>query len=407
MSATSDADAASVRTVLVVDDSAFMRKLIVEMINDDPRFHVAGIARDGVDAMAQVHRLDPDIVTLDLEMPKLDGLAVLTRLMSGAPRPIVVLSAGGAHYGDATLRALELGAVDFVRKPSGPVSLDLPVIRDRLIAALLAASRANVVSEWARAAPHGAATAQNRSGRTRERAQAGTSHIRGSQEQCGTRIEARVRAATHTAPAVHAVHQPHAQHLVVVASSTGGPRALAQIIPMLPAALGAAVVVAQHLPAEFTPALADRLSRVSAMRVCEADDDMELLAGTVYIARGGVNSTIVALPHSVVIRQHDVAGRGVATPSADVLFTSAAAAFGSHCTGVVLTGMGRDGSAGLRRIRAAGGQAIVQDEASCSIYGMPRAALAEAGADEIASLSMIAGTISRMVPEGRVEWLMT
>ena len=406
MISASDAAAPRVRTVLVVDDSAFMRKLIVEMINDDPRFQVAGIARDGVDAMAQVQRLDPDIVTLDLEMPKLDGLAVLMRLMSEAPRPVVVLSAGGAQYGDATLRALELGAVDFVRKPSGPVSLDLPVIRDRLIAALLAASRANVVTASARGAPHGSATAQGRLGATRAPAQARESHMRGSQEAQGARADAGGQSTTHSPPVVYAAKQPNAQHLVVIASSTGGPRALAQIIPMLPAALRAAVVVAQHLPAEFTAALADRLSRVSAMTVCEADDGVTLLAGTVYIARGGVNSTVVALPHSAVIRQRDKADRGAATPSADVLFTSAAAAFGSHCTGVVLTGMGRDGAAGLRRIRAAGGRAIVQDEASCSIYGMPRAALAEAGADEIASLSMMAGTISRLVPEGRVEWLM-
>ena len=395
MISASDAAAPRVRTVLVVDDSAFMRKLIVEMINDDPRFQVAGIARDGVDAMAQVQRLDPDIVTLDLEMPKLDGLAVLMRLMSEAPRPVVVLSAGGAQYGDATLRALELGAVDFVRKPSGPVSLDLPVIRDRLIAALLAASRAKVGTAGARVEARGSATAQARE-----------SHMLGSQAPQGGRGDAGGWPATLSPAALDAANQPNAQHLVVIASSTGGPRALAQIIPMLPATLGAAVVVAQHLPAEFTAALADRLSRVSAMTVCEADDGVTLLAGTVYIARGGINSTVIALPHSAVIRQSDKAARGAGTPSADVLFTSAAVAFGSHCTGVVLTGMGRDGAAGLRRIRAAGGRAIVQDEASCSIYGMPRAALAEAGADEIASLSMMAGTISRLVPEGRVEWLM-
>ena len=127
------------RGVLIVDDSAFMRKLIGEMIAAHPGFHVVGFARDGVDAMTQVKRLDPDIVTLDLEMPRLDGLDVLQRIMAESPRAVVVLSAGGAQYGDATLRALELGAVDFVRKPSGPVSLDLPVIHDRLIGALAAA----------------------------------------------------------------------------------------------------------------------------------------------------------------------------------------------------------------------------------------------------------------------------
>ncbi|HEY5087892.1 MAG TPA: chemotaxis-specific protein-glutamate methyltransferase CheB [Gemmatimonadaceae bacterium] len=351
------------RTVLVVDDSAFMRRLIAEMIADHPAFRVVGFARDGVDAMAQLERLDPDIVTLDLEMPKLDGLRVLRRIMVESPRAVVVLSAGGAQYGDATLRALELGAVDFVRKPSGPVSLDLPIIRDRLIEALEAASRATLAS------PPSAVV--------------------------------RVPAVAPTA----SWPQCAAVHVVVVASSTGGPRALAEVIPLLPATLGAAVVVAQHLPGEFTAALADRLSRSSAMRVREAEDGMLLCAGTTYIARGGVNTVIIGSVGAASLHQHVSGRRSGATPSADMLFESAADVFGPACTGVVLTGMGRDGSVGLRRIRAKHGHAIVQDESSSAIYGMPRAALAEAGADQVVSLSAMATAITETIPEGRLEWL--
>jgi len=354
---------ATIRSVLIVDDSAFMRKLIAEMVDAHPSFRVIGIARDGVDALAQLRKLDPDIVTLDLEMPKLDGLDVLQRIMSERPRPVVVLSAGGAQYGDATLRALELGAVDFVRKPSGPVSLDLPVIRDRLLAALEAASRATLAPPPASSEHRAALPA--------------TSH-----------------------------ELPHfANHVVVIASSTGGPRALAEIVPRLPAALNAAVVIAQHLPGEFTPALAERLSRASEITVREADDRMPLCTGTVYIARGGVNTTVTGLPGSAVLRQSEPTPRFGATPNADVLFESAAHVFGAECTAVVLTGMGRDGSTGLRRIRAARGRAIVQDEASSTIYGMPRSALAEAGADEVASLSNMASAIIGMVPKERLEWL--
>ena len=356
------------RGVLVVDDSAFMRKLIGEMIGAHPGFSVVGFARDGEDAMNQVERLDPDIVTLDLEMPKLDGLDVLQRIMTKSPRPIVVLSAGGAQYGDATLRALELGAVDFVRKPSGPVSLDLPIIRDRLVDALEAAARATLASPPAVVVAH------------------------------------HVGSPTESATAQHAV-QHAAQHVVVIASSTGGPRALAEIIPRLPATLGAAVVVAQHLPGEFTAALANRLSRSSGMRVCEAADGMLLSAGTVYIAHGGVNTTIAGAPGAATLHQHPSGPRAGATPSADALFETAAETFGPECTGVVLTGMGRDGSLGLRQIRARGGRAIVQDEASSAIYGMPRAALAEAGADYVVSLSMMANTIFDLVPKERLEWL--
>ncbi|HEY7898972.1 MAG: chemotaxis-specific protein-glutamate methyltransferase CheB [Gemmatimonadales bacterium] len=352
------------RSVLVVDDSAFMRKLIAEMVDAHPGFHVIGVARDGVDAIAQVHRLDPDIVTLDLEMPKLDGLDVLQRIMSEARRPVVVLSAGGAQYGDATLRALELGAVDFVRKPSGPVSLDLLTIRDRLVAALEAASRATLAPPPA-------------------------THTR--------RPEAGF--------AVPQLVPRFANHVVVIASSTGGPRALAEIVPLLPATLNAAVVIAQHLPGEFTPALAERLARASDILVREAEDRLPLCAGTVYIARGGVNTTVTGLAGSAVLRLSQPASRLGATPNADVLFESAAQVFSGDCTGVVLTGMGRDGSAGLRQIRSAGGRAIVQDEASSAIYGMPRVALAEAGADEVVALSKMASAIIGMVPKERLEWL--
>jgi two-component system, chemotaxis family, protein-glutamate methylesterase/glutaminase len=362
-----------VRGVLVVDDSAFMRKLIAEMIDAHPDFRVIGFARDGVDAMTQVGRLDPDIITLDLEMPRLDGLRVLRRIMTESPRPVVVLSAGGAQYGDATLRALELGAVDFVRKPSGPVSLDLPIVRERLIAALGAAARATL-------APPPVVVSD------REFNAATPGSAQGSLPE-STRTYA---AAT---------------QLIVIASSTGGPRALAEIVPQLPAGLPAAVVIAQHLPAEFTAALADRLARASRICVREAEDGMPLSAGVVYIARGGVNTSITGTAGIAALTQHSVEPRSGATPCADVLFDSAAEAFGAACTGVVLTGMGRDGAAGLRKIRSSGGRAIVQDEASSAIYGMPRAALLEAGADHVVSLSIMASAIIGMVPEERLEWL--
>jgi two-component system chemotaxis response regulator CheB len=352
-----------VRSVLIVDDSAFMRKLTAEMIDAHPDFCVAGFARDGVDAMAQLQRLNPDIVTLDLEMPGLDGLDVLQRIMRQSPVPVIVLSAAGAQYGDATLRALELGAVDFVRKPSGPVSLDLPIIRDRLIAALGAAGRARL------SIPSSGAS-----------------------------------GVVVTAP-LAPVPQRAAQHVVVVASSTGGPRALNEVIPLLPATLGAAVVIAQHLPCEFTAALASRLARASAINVCEVTDGCALRAGTVYIARGGMNTAISGVIGDATLRQQAPDRRGGVTPNADVLFESAMRVFGPESTGVVLTGMGRDGSAGLRMIRSVGGRAIVQDESSSAIYGMPRAALAEAGADRVASLSMMASAITSMVPKERLEWL--
>lgn len=350
--------------VLVVDDSAFMRKLIGEMISAEPAYRLVGFARDGEDAMTQLDRLQPDIVTLDLDMPRLNGLDVLARIMRDAPLPVVVLSAGGPQYGDATLRALELGAVDFVRKPSGPISLDLLSVRPQLISALDAAAATTLPPP----APiqvhaHGAGLARA------------------------------------TAPA---------QHVVVIASSTGGPRALAEIIPALPADLPAAVVVAQHIPSEFTSALARRLDRASSVTVSEALVDEPLYSGRVYVARGGRNTRVVGSPGNAVFACDSRQSGSGAAPSADVLFASAASSFAASVTAVVLTGMGRDGADGLRAVRRAGGRAIVQDRESSAIYGMPRAALEDAGADSIAALSQIAGVIVEMIlvsTDGRGTWL--
>jgi two-component system chemotaxis response regulator CheB len=338
------------RTVLVVDDSAFMRRVVSDLVASDPRFTVVGTARDGMEALAQVHRLAPDIVTLDVEMPVLDGLAALGYIMSEAPRPVVMLSAAEGHGGaDLTIRALELGAVDFVRKPSGPISLDVARVRDRLLAALEAASCVNLR---------------------------------------GVPILARPGAVAATVPAAHP-----ARRAVVVAASTGGPRALAELIPRLPATLGAAVLVAQHMPRGFTRSLAERLNGMSALPVCEAEDGAPLLQNRVYVAPGGRHFLVERGGDAVVARLHDGPPLWGVRPSADPLFRTAAAVFGAATVGVVLTGMGRDGADGLLALRAAGGAALVQDQASAIVYGMPGAALRVAGADRVVPLAAMAGAV--------------
>jgi two-component system chemotaxis response regulator CheB len=362
----------NVAGVLVVDDSAFMRKLIGEMIAAEPDLRVAGFARNGVEAMDQIAALDPELITLDLEMPQLDGMQVLEQVMARAPRRVVVLSAGGAAHGDATIRALELGAIDVVQKPSGPISLDLERIRGRLIAALRAAALVDPgqVRALAARSTHG--------------------------ESSG-------------APEGDATARETAQHVIAIASSTGGPRALSEIIPALPATLPAAVVIAQHMPKEFTASLAHRLDRASAVRVCEARDGEPLLAGCVYIAPGGQHMRI---SHTRVSRASALHGAACIVldpcdasglcPSADALFDSVAAAFGARATAVVLTGMGRDGSAGAHAIRSAGGRVVVQDRETSVIYGMPAAALQAAGADHVVALQDVARTIVSCAQDGAV-----
>ncbi|GAC1515362.1 MAG: chemotaxis response regulator protein-glutamate methylesterase [Gemmatimonadaceae bacterium] len=339
-------------SVLVVDDSAFMRKIVSEIIGGTDDFYVVGTARNGQDAIEKVHALEPAIVTLDVEMPELDGLQALGYIMSEAPRPVVMLSAAAARGGDdPTLRALELGAVDFVRKPSGPVSGDIDMVRDRLLSALRAAAQVNMRGVGMLARPR--------------------------------RLDRLARAG----------HRRGATSVVVIAASTGGPRALADVIPGLPADLGAAVLVVQHMPRGFTGSFAQRLDGMSAMSVREAEDGEAVEDNHVYIAPGGRHMRIQGGDGRPVVSLDDTPPIWGVRPSADPLFRSVADVFGPAVVGVVLTGMGRDGAAGLRAVRDAGGGAIVQDRGTSVIFGMPQAAYLTAGADRVAALTDVPAAI--------------
>lgn len=348
-------------TVLVVDDSAFMRKVITEMIDACEEFHVVGTARNGHDALKQIGELAPQIVTLDIEMPELDGLQTLAHIMSESPRPVIMLSAAGGGADDLTIRALELGAVDFVRKPSGPISLDLATVREQLIAALRAATVVNL-----------------RGVRTLE-SQRPPAPVSGEPTPFG------------------------ATRAVVIAASTGGPRALAEVIPALPRDLGAAVLVVQHMPQGFTTSLAQRLDLLSAIKVSEAAAGQAVVHDHVYLARGGfhmrVESVAPGMPPQLRL-DSSATVHGV-RPAADPMFRSAVEVFGDALVGVVLTGMGRDGSTGLRLIRERGGLAIVQDRETSTIFGMPQAALAAAGADRVVPLGEVAGAIVSLLATQR------
>ena len=349
----------SKRTVLVVDDSAFMRKLISEIVDGSDEFRVVGTARNGFDALTQIHALDPAIVTLDLEMPELDGFQALGYIMSETPRPVVILSAATSGAGDdITLRALELGAVDFIRKPSGPISLDLAVVREPLLRALRAAACVNLG---------------------------------------GVAMLGRQDPARRKGPLANA----GARFIVAIAASTGGPRALAEVIPKLPRHLDAAVMVVQHMPTGFTKSLAARLNMLSPLDVTEAEDGAPILHGHVYVAPGGRHMRIQLRDDVPVIALDDSPSIWGVRPSADPLFRSVAELFGASAVGVVLTGMGRDGAAGLRAIREAGGAGVVQDAATSIIYGMPQAALAAAGADRVAPLGEVAPAIVELVTRRR------
>jgi two-component system chemotaxis response regulator CheB len=341
-------------TVLVVDDSAFMRTLISEMVESTREYQVVGTAADGIQAIEGIRSLNPDIVTLDIEMPRLDGLQALDTIMREMPRAVVMLSAAGSERGnEMTLRALERGAVEFVRKPSGPISIDLLTVRQELLAALNAARAVNMA---------GVRTAS----------------------------QGRVPVGAETVPKKTS---GAASLVVVIAASTGGPRALGEIVPHLPDSLGAAVLIVQHMPREFTRSLSHRLDLMSPLPVAEAVEREPVLENHVYLAPGGFHMTVTSDSGTATIHLDTSPTIWGVRPAADPLFVSVAETFGGDAIGVVLTGMGRDGAEGLRRIREAGGSAVIQDRESSIIYGMPQAAMAAAGADRVAAARDIARVI--------------
>jgi two-component system chemotaxis response regulator CheB len=293
-------------------------------------------------------------------MPELDGIGALGYIMSEAPRPVIMLSgAATGDAGDLTIRALELGAVDFVRKPSGPISLDLATVRDQLLDALRAAEQVNLRGVELLARPH--------------------------------------------EPAAHRPLMPGvaATRAVAIAASTGGPRALADIIPRLPGSLDAAVFVVQHMPAGFTRSLAERLDAQSQVPVCEARHGESVRHNRVYIAPGGWHMRVELVHGAPAIALDETPPVWGVRPSADPLFRSVAEVFGRRAIGVVLTGMGRDGAAGVRAIRDAGGTGLAQDRASSIIYGMPQAAVQGGGVDRILGLEVLPVAIADLVGRGQ------
>lgn len=347
-------------SVLVADDSALLRQVVADIVAQSGDFSIAGFATDGHEAIQMVHDLNPDIVTLDIEMPGLDGLHALGYIMSEAPRPVIVLSALDATHGAAlAIRALELGALDFVRKRADHADAD--ALAAPLLEALRVAAAANV---------------------------------------SGTRVLARPQLH----PPTGAAPTTCASIAVAIAASTGGPRALAEVVPALPADLEAAVVIVQHMPSGFTRGFAERLDSLSRLWVREARDGEQLVTGTVYVAPGGHHLGLVARQGGPALVVSDGPPMWGVRPAADPLFSSVATLFGPRAIGVVLTGMGRDGAAGLRAIRRSGGHGLVQTPESAVVPGMPTAAVSEAGADLVVPLGDVASAIAASVARCHALW---
>jgi two-component system chemotaxis response regulator CheB len=340
--------------VLVVDDSAFARKVLRQVLSNAEGLEVVGTARDGLDALEKVAELSPDVLTLDLVMPGLDGLGVLRALasMPGAPRVVVVSSAG--EESELAVAALQTGAVELVNKPTALATERLYELGGELVEKVRTAARA-----VSRPAPEGASVADG-------------------------------------APAFTGALAP-VQRLVVVGTSTGGPQALTRLLAMLPPDFPVPLALALHIPTGYTQAVARRLDAHCQLEVLEAEDGLELRAGRVVLARAGMHLKVERHGAVCLARLDRQPLRMPHHPSVDVLFESAARTWGADTVGVVLTGMGDDGLAGARAIRAAGGTVLTEAESSCVVYGMPRAVEEAELATATAPLEDMVALLSRYV----------
>ena len=342
--------------VFVVDDSAFMRKMLTEVIESDPQYTVIKTARDGVEALKSIKELRPDVVTMDIELPEIDGLTCVAYIMEEFPTPVIMVTGFSKFMGEETMKALEYGAIGLVRKPKGPLSLSMEKLKQELLSQIKLASQVD------------------------------------KKKLTPVTVSEGKQIAVKPIPKT-------TSKIVAIASSSGGPRALSQVIPKLPADLPAGVLVVQHMPSEFISSFAERLNWQSKLDVKVAEDSETIQQGKVLIApanfhcriestgRGGQAIKLIA--YSREEKSHLL--------SADEPMISLAPIYGRNASGVVLTGMGNDGTKGLRAIKRYGGYTIAEDKSTCIVYGMSKAAIEAGIVDKAVPLHKIAEEIVKRV----------
>ena len=344
--------------VLVADDSAFMRKVLLSILDSDGSFEVVGEARDGRETVEKSLRLKPHVITMDINMPHVDGLRATEIIMSTEPRPILIVSSESKDGAEATLRALELGAIDFVAKPSGGIDLDMSSVREELVRTLRIASKVRVIRNLLRQEPAKPARADQ-------------------WPQAVAPLEPGAKLA-----------------IVVLAASTGGPATLMKLLPQFAAGFPAALLVVQHMPGSFTPQFAEQLASVSQLPVKQAENGELLRAGQVYVCPGDCHLRLEPPGRIALDGGPRIAGY---RPCIDVTLESVAALAGSNASVAILTGMGNDGARGAMAIQENGGLVVAQNEATSVIFGMPSEAIKTGAVEQVLALGDIATVMTRRV----------
>lgn len=339
--------------VLIVDDSSFMRASLTHILKTDSSIGFVAAAADGEEALNKVKELRPDVVLLDMMLPGMPGLDVLEYIMTESPLPVLVLSSIGKEEPSIIIKAFDYGAVDYIEKPSGQISYDIEKIADEIIYKVKIAARARVDKLVLQ---HG---------------------------------KSRVRLQTRKPPAQ--------EKLVVIGASTGGPKAAAYVLSGLPQDIHAAIIVVQHMGAEFIPSFAERLKWGCAVDVSLAKKDEKILPGRVLVAPGGCNTAIVKVRNDKRIYLSKKTGRDAIAPSINYAMESAAKAYGRDAVGVLLTGAGADGARGMKAIKDAGGATIAEDESTCVVFGMPKAAIDAGAVEDVVPLPLMAERIVKKV----------
>lgn len=330
--------------VLIADDSAFARWVVSNRLRSDPGIEIAGFAGNGIEAIEKIAILRPDVVTMDVQMPRMDGLTALRHIMSECPTPVVMVSSITGEDAGPTIEALDLGAADFFQKPSATSPAGSGSESAELVSKVKQSARIRIPS------------LMSATGR---------------------------RPTGHHAISISPAHPGSADTVVVIGSSIGGPRALCRLIPSLPSDIPAAVLIVQHMPAGFTRSLAERLNQASQIEVREAAEGDVLHIGQALVAPGGYHTVVKRAGGISLNREAPVCG---VRPSVDVTMESAARIYGSACVAVVLTGMGTDGTAGTARIKSFGGRVIAEDESTCTVFGMPKSVIESGNADMVLPL---------------------